>query len=83
LFDRRTAPIPKNPPPPVLYPGKRVEPTGAFPPVCAEDVAPAVVPLRLVGRKPKCFFALLKGFIGASLLGLFIYFYQLFLIAGL
>ncbi|MCP3868540.1 MAG: hypothetical protein GY703_10665 [Gammaproteobacteria bacterium] len=33
------------------------------------DVAPGVVPLRLVGRKPKCFFGLLKSFIGTSLMG--------------
>ena len=70
LFDRCTAPIPKNPPPPVLYQGKSVAPVGALPPVRAEDTSPGVVPLRLVGRKPKCFFALIKGFIGASLMGL-------------
>jgi hypothetical protein len=28
-----------------------------------------VVPLRLIGRKPKCFFGLLKSFIGAPLMG--------------
>jgi hypothetical protein len=37
--------------------------------VQAADVAPGVVPARLVGRKPKCFFGLFKGFIGASLMG--------------
>jgi len=37
--------------------------------VRASDVAPGVVSLRLVGRKPKCFFDLLKGFVGVSLMG--------------
>ena len=32
-------------------------------------LAPGVVPARLVGRKPKCFFSLLKSFIGAPLMG--------------
>ncbi len=32
-------------------------------------LAPGVVPPRLVGRKPKCFFSLLKSFIGAPLMG--------------
>jgi hypothetical protein len=32
-------------------------------------LAPGVVPLRLAGRKPKCFFSLLKSFIGAPLMG--------------
>jgi hypothetical protein len=32
-------------------------------------LAPGVVPARLVGRKPKCFFSLLKSFIGATLMG--------------
>ena len=70
LFSRSTAPVPPNPPPPVLYQGKPLDPVGALQPVRAEDTAPGVVPLRLVGRKPKCFFALLKAFIGAPLLGL-------------
>lgn len=69
LFDRATAPIPKNPPPPPLYQGKPVEPDGGLLPVRPEDTAPGVIPLRLAGRKPKCFFALIKGFIGASLMG--------------
>ena len=69
LFNRATAPIPKNPPAPVLY---LVNPTDNTnpPQVCACDVAPGVVPLRLLGRKPKCFFGLFKAFVGASLLGM-------------
>ena len=34
-----------------------------------ESISPGVVPLREGGKKPKCFFALLKGFLGATLMG--------------
>jgi hypothetical protein len=34
------------------------------------SLAPGIVPPRLVGRKPKCFFGLLKSFLGAALMGL-------------
>jgi len=67
LFDRATAPTPADPPAPVLYQGEVVEAKAQE--VKATDVAPGVVPLRLVGRKPKCFFGLLKSFIGVSLMG--------------
>lgn len=67
LFDRVTAPIPTEPPPPILYLGQAVEP--ALQKTLPGDVAPGVVPARLVGRKPKCFFALLKAFVGASVMG--------------
>ncbi len=67
LFDRATAPRPTNPPAPILYQGEVVE--GKTQEVQPSDIAPGVVPLRLVGRKPKCFFGLLKGFIGTSLMG--------------
>jgi hypothetical protein len=33
------------------------------------SLSPGTVPFRLGGKKPKCFFALLKAFIGASLMG--------------
>ncbi len=33
------------------------------------SIEPGVVPIRFVGRKPKCFFALFKAFIGTSLMG--------------
>jgi hypothetical protein len=32
-------------------------------------LAPGIVPDRLVGKKPKCFFALFKAFLGAALMG--------------
>ncbi len=67
MFERATAPIPTDPPAPILYQGEVVE--GKAQEVQAADVAPGVVPMRLVGRKPKCFFGLLKSFIGTSLMG--------------
>ena len=67
LFTRATGPRCADPPAPILYQGEGVEPKTED--VQAWEVAPGVVPLRLVGRKPKCFFALLKGFIGTSLMG--------------
>jgi len=33
------------------------------------DLSPGVVPIRFVGRKPKCFFGLFKSFIGTTLMG--------------
>jgi len=51
---------------PVLY-----EPEFRIPAVRAVNplsVAPGVVPIRADGRNPKCFFALFKGFVGASLM---------------
>jgi hypothetical protein len=67
LFNRATAPVPCEPPPPILYQGRVVEPDSQS--VTADQVAPGVVPLRLAGRKPKCFFSLFKAFIGTSLMG--------------
>ena len=67
MFDRATAPRPSNPPAPILYQGEVVERRAQE--VQPSDVAPGVVPLRLVGRKPKCFFGLFKSFIGTSLMG--------------
>jgi hypothetical protein len=67
LFDRATMPRPTDWPTPILYQGKVVEAKAQD--VQPWNVAPGVVPLRLVGRKPKCFFGLLKSFIGTSLMG--------------
>jgi hypothetical protein len=33
------------------------------------SIAPGIVPHKLAGRKPKCFFALFKSYIGVSLMG--------------
>jgi hypothetical protein len=68
LFDRATAPIAANPAAPILFQAEVAERRAQA--VQRWDVAPGAVPLRLVGCKPKCFFGLLKGFIGASLMGL-------------
>jgi len=38
--------------------------------VHACSIAPGITPHRLGGKKPKCFFAMYKSFIGASLLGM-------------
>ncbi len=67
LFDRVTSPIPVNPLPSILYLGKVVEPVPQK--TLPDQVAPGIVPVRLAGRKPKCFFALFKAFVGASLMG--------------
>jgi hypothetical protein len=67
LFDRATAPIAANPAAPILFQAEVAERRAQA--VQRWDVAPGAVPLRLVGCKPKCFFGLLKGFIGASLMG--------------
>ena len=37
--------------------------------VDADSIAPGVVPNRLGGKRPKCFFAMFKSFLGASLMG--------------
>ncbi|MES9857881.1 MAG: hypothetical protein ABW166_14975 [Sedimenticola sp.] len=67
LFDRVTAPILSDTSKSVLYQGDVVDLKSRD--VTAADVSPGEVPLRLVGRKPKCFFGLLKAFIGTSLMG--------------
>jgi hypothetical protein len=40
-----------------------------MPTVSPEALAPGVVPLRLGGKTPKCFFALFKSFLGATIMG--------------
>src|SRR3990172_5998642 len=37
--------------------------------VSPESIAPGKAPLRLGGKRPKCFFALLKSFLGATIMG--------------
>jgi hypothetical protein len=44
--------------------------TDILPTVSPSMIAPGKTPDRLGGKKPKCFFALFKSFIGASLMGL-------------
>lgn len=53
---------------PVLH--RLPAPTQVVPEVVRADVLePGVVPIRLAGRSPKCFFALVKAFIGVQLMG--------------
>jgi hypothetical protein len=61
------APQEQQPPAAIIYQGKVVE--LKVPKVDPMGLAPGVVPLRLVGRKPKCFFSLLKSFMGTTLMG--------------
>ena len=67
LFERATMQAPEAPPAPILYQGVVVE--SEAPKVDPLSLAPGVVPVRLVGRKPKCFFGLLKSFLGTTLMG--------------
>lgn len=64
LFDRPTA---GNPDAPLLYPTP--EPKAVPITVAPASIAPGVVPFRAAGRTPKCFFAMLKAFLGTSLMG--------------
>ena len=67
LFDRATMQSTQAQPPQIIYQGQVVE--CKTPNVNPMGLAPGVVPLRLVGRKPKCFFGLLKSFMGTALMG--------------
>jgi hypothetical protein len=67
LFSRVTMQATKVEKAPVIFNGKTVEPKK--PTVDPESLAPGIVPLRLGGKKPKCFFALFKSFLGATLMG--------------
>lgn len=67
LFDRATMQMTQDPPPAIIYQGNVVE--FKAPKVDPIGLSPGVVPLRLVGRKPKCFFSLLKSFLGTTLMG--------------
>jgi hypothetical protein len=63
LFERATL----NEHAPILYqPEEHTPPPRTVDPL---SLSPGVVPRRLAGKQPKCFFALLKAFIGASLMG--------------
>lgn len=67
LFDRPTMSSTPVPPTQIIYQGQVVVDT--VPTVDPQSLAPGVVPLRVVGRKPKCFFGLLKSFLGTALMG--------------
>ena len=52
---------------PALY--ERPQPTTPLIHIAPHEVVPGVTPLRLAGRPPKCFFAMLYGFLGTTLAG--------------
>lgn len=64
LYDRSTG---GNGKAPILHPAPL--PPQQTPTVNAELLEPGVVPIRLGGRTPKCFFALTKAFLGLHLMG--------------
>jgi hypothetical protein len=67
LFNRATMQKSKVKEVPVIYKAEVFEPKKLT--VKPETIAPGIVPIRLGGRKPKCFFAMFKSFLGASLMG--------------
>jgi hypothetical protein len=66
LFDRVTMQVDKEKKSKVLY---EVEAESKVQMVDPMEISPGVVPFRLGGKKPKCFYALLKSFLGTSLMG--------------
>ena len=52
---------------PSLY--QRPQPTAPLIVIAPHEIVPGVPPLRLVGRPPKCFFAMLYSFLGTTLAG--------------
>ncbi|MCR4292793.1 MAG: hypothetical protein NUV76_07935 [Candidatus Kuenenia sp.] len=66
LFDRVTMQVSKEKKSEVLY---EVEAESKLQMVRPLGISPGVVPFRLGGKKPKCFFALLKSFLGTVLMG--------------
>ena len=67
LFDRVTMQKYQGGNPSIIYEGE--VPESELPKIEPESVSPGVVPKRPGGKKPKCFFALLKSFLGATLMG--------------
>lgn len=66
LFDRASMRNLAGTKPPIIYRGKVIE---AGKTVAPETLRPGVVPDRMAGRKPKCFFAMFKSFLGVTLMG--------------
>ena len=67
LFSRATMQESKAKEVPITYKGKVVE--RKRPTADPKTMAPGIVPERLGGKKPKCFFAMFKSFMGAPLMG--------------
>ena len=67
LFARATMQPTQAQAPQIIYQGQVV--VCENPTVDPMSLAPGIVPARLLGRKPKCFFGLLKSFMGTALMG--------------
>ncbi len=67
LFNRETMQKAQGRKPVIIYQGKEVVPLE--PKTDPGSIKPGVVPERLAGRKPKCFFALLKSYVGTTIMG--------------
>ena len=67
LFDRATLQTSTDETPQIIYQEKMIE--FKSPKINPLEISPGIVPVRLVGRKPKCFFSLFKSFMGTALMG--------------
>lgn len=67
LFDRATMQMNGDTPPQILYNGQVFE--VEIPMVNPMTLSPGEAPVRMAGRQPKCFFGMLKSFLGAALMG--------------
>lgn len=67
LLSRATMQKAQGMKPQIIYQGKEIVPSE--PKTAPESIAPGIVPERLVGRKPKCFFAMFKSFLGTIIMG--------------
>ncbi len=67
LFDRTTMKNTKEEKSIIIFQNEKVE--SKPPKVNPDSISPGIVPLRLGGKKQKCFFAMLKSFIGAPMMG--------------
>jgi hypothetical protein len=63
LFERATM----NEDVPIIYDNEPEKPVEQI--VSANSISPGITPDNILGRKPKCFFAMFKSFIGASTMG--------------
>lgn len=69
LFDRATMQACEGRIIPIIYEGKIVKIEEENIKINPESLSPGSVPKRHRGKKPKCFFGLLKAFIGITLMG--------------
>ena len=67
LFDRTTMKNQEEEKSNIIYQEEKEE--LKLPKVNPDSISPGIVPLRLCGKKQKCFFAMFKSFIGAPMMG--------------